>query len=1026
MARGGQRGVCTDHERVEDKRNVKWRVKVSLKEGGKVVTRLSHRGVRDACREATRLRQEWNALYEADELSPSATTGLDGGELGIRTCGHTQGLAGRACQVGSAQESSTLGEANATLAESVGEQEEWWQAMLAAMHSEDGEPHSFGRCMPVQMGACVNADADTVLMKRQRLEARLMGEEWKLRLVGRGEWKNVSGRVLVEFVAGCHRRLLHAGRDVLTATIKARYEIPGLTDIVQYVLDSCGTCPLVKVPQGLPNIERSIVSMCVNECLHIDTGDLGVAMDVPGQHIHGVRLIQARMDGYSGMTFVTPVKSAGSVEAMAALEGHILAIGRPAKVVTDNGPEFKDAFAIGCARWQIEHVHTAPGKSQSNGRIERVFRELWHGLRCVMVDFDIKPGQLMLFVQGVVNALNERRSADGSFSSFRMFYGREPISGEETTLNRLLYSRPRKDLGERHTYAVGEEVLFYHPRRTFGKGGSTGMKGVGRNENMVVVACLSELVYQLRPLKRIRVQDGTDGMSRTVLAHVASMTKTGMQSILTPTGSVSALKGMAKCVTGAVSSSKPHDVGSGIHPLPQQGGERQGSGGKSVSVAEARIIVPNAVCSVGGSVVTTSGETEQVAGTTSQGSGIHSPRHISSGQTTVDAERVQSRVTDKGSLMCGKTWDEWNEYVGNVVVYKKSYTHAKGVRQALDLGLVLRLDSERQEVCVHWLVTRTPGRQLLHKRLFTKFWRDEADTEKIVTGWEEPRVKGKKYLRYEMVVPLSDVLDVQPFSLTAEKGVPMWVVQQVAGGVNGFAFLTLGSEARMDDYGDMGGHQLQVNDESGWDAEWWKTWDEHETVPLSFNVSTGAFSLEPVECAQQRRDDKKVFENLSVDMGWQGLVEFDDVAKDGVFIDAAKGPKTDEAKAVSMFVQYGSHTLSQDLIETTDDDGFGPEVDYDDDVDKEWDENEEEMNANIGRNEEEGIEVESTEEDGVKEGDVDGLTKAERERGWMRRMTVRSLCFSRLCAGKRMRSRWQDSGVCYCVLGWVRNRRVIS
>jgi hypothetical protein len=121
VARGGQRGVCTDHERVEDKRNVKWQVKVSLKEGGKVVTRLSHRGVRDACREATRLRQEWNALYEADESSPSATTGLDGGELGIRTCGHTQGLAGRACQVGSAQESSTLGEANATLAESVGE-----------------------------------------------------------------------------------------------------------------------------------------------------------------------------------------------------------------------------------------------------------------------------------------------------------------------------------------------------------------------------------------------------------------------------------------------------------------------------------------------------------------------------------------------------------------------------------------------------------------------------------------------------------------------------------------------------------------------------------------------------------------------------------------------------------------------------------------------------------------------------------------------------------------------------------------
>lgn len=48
------------------------------------------------------------------------------------------------------------------------------------------------------------------------------------------------------------------------------------------------------------------------------------------------------------------------------------------RVLTDNGKEFKGAFAAGCARWQIKVTRTKPRHAWTNGFVERLQKTILH------------------------------------------------------------------------------------------------------------------------------------------------------------------------------------------------------------------------------------------------------------------------------------------------------------------------------------------------------------------------------------------------------------------------------------------------------------------------------------------------------------------------------------------------------------------------------------------------------------------------------------------------------------------------
>jgi transposase InsO family protein len=48
------------------------------------------------------------------------------------------------------------------------------------------------------------------------------------------------------------------------------------------------------------------------------------------------------------------------------------------RVLTDNGKEFKGAFATGCTRLRITHTHTKPRHAWTNGFVERLQKTILH------------------------------------------------------------------------------------------------------------------------------------------------------------------------------------------------------------------------------------------------------------------------------------------------------------------------------------------------------------------------------------------------------------------------------------------------------------------------------------------------------------------------------------------------------------------------------------------------------------------------------------------------------------------------
>ena len=82
------------------------------------------------------------------------------------------------------------------------------------------------------------------------------------------------------------------------------------------------------------------------------------------------------MIDYRGSRLIALQRCAPTTAAVtAALEEAFVQVGKPARVLSDNGPCFtSNAFVEFLARHGVEHTRIRPGHPWTNGRIERIFR----------------------------------------------------------------------------------------------------------------------------------------------------------------------------------------------------------------------------------------------------------------------------------------------------------------------------------------------------------------------------------------------------------------------------------------------------------------------------------------------------------------------------------------------------------------------------------------------------------------------------------------------------------------------------
>eukprot|EP00095_Tigriopus_kingsejongensis_P009480 snap_masked-scaffold4282_size6248-processed-gene-0.0 protein:Tk09480 transcript:snap_masked-scaffold4282_size6248-processed-gene-0.0-mRNA-1 annotation:"PREDICTED: uncharacterized protein K02A2.6-like" len=76
------------------------------------------------------------------------------------------------------------------------------------------------------------------------------------------------------------------------------------------------------------------------------------------------------VDRFSGYTFLYRLRSLTSAALIAILKDRIFEFGRPERVRTDGGPQFRTEFRLFCDSLDIIHEQSSPGNARSNGLAE--------------------------------------------------------------------------------------------------------------------------------------------------------------------------------------------------------------------------------------------------------------------------------------------------------------------------------------------------------------------------------------------------------------------------------------------------------------------------------------------------------------------------------------------------------------------------------------------------------------------------------------------------------------------------------
>lgn len=192
-----------------------------------------------------------------------------------------------------------------------------------------------------------------------------------------GEWVFVVPfKFLVEIMLVIHYQMSHIGRQKLMELVKQYVWNPNLSRVAGDVTRSCDLCQRLKVSHiAAPPIQK-ISTSCPFELVAMDL------VALPPSHGYVACLVV--MDHHTKWLSAVPVRNKTSISVAAAFEHCVLPFlpHVPAKVLTDNGPEFTgEQFGAVLRSYGISHIYTTPNKPSSNGLIERANRTLLELLR---------------------------------------------------------------------------------------------------------------------------------------------------------------------------------------------------------------------------------------------------------------------------------------------------------------------------------------------------------------------------------------------------------------------------------------------------------------------------------------------------------------------------------------------------------------------------------------------------------------------------------------------------------------------
>ncbi|KFM63797.1 Retrovirus-related Pol polyprotein from transposon 297, partial [Stegodyphus mimosarum] len=156
----------------------------------------------------------------------------------------------------------------------------------------------------------------------------------------------------------------HFGIRKTIQRVREAVYFPQLQKIVKNYCQTCHTCQINNDVNFRPaGLLTSIESRFPNEIIGIDL--LG---PYPRSHVNKARFLLVIVDHFSKWVELIPLKRASAkVVADSFLNKYILRYGCPARVISDNGPQFvSSTFKMMCDKLGIKHMKMVPYRPQSN------------------------------------------------------------------------------------------------------------------------------------------------------------------------------------------------------------------------------------------------------------------------------------------------------------------------------------------------------------------------------------------------------------------------------------------------------------------------------------------------------------------------------------------------------------------------------------------------------------------------------------------------------------------------------------
>ena len=213
-----------------------------------------------------------------------------------------------------------------------------------------------------------------------------------------------------------HENLGHRGIFAVYEVIRHRFYWPRMRADVNHHVKSCHECQV----RSLKRLEIPLtisVSTRLFAKVYIDI------MHMPAAH--GFHFIVAAKDDLSGTSEAIPLKCM-TVKALAKFfcENIYCRYGAPLHVVTDNGPEVKEAFERLLKRMNIPHIRITPYNHHANGVVERghfILREaLIKTCKDRIMDWPEKVPEILFADRITISRVT-------GFSPFQLLHATDPL-----------------------------------------------------------------------------------------------------------------------------------------------------------------------------------------------------------------------------------------------------------------------------------------------------------------------------------------------------------------------------------------------------------------------------------------------------------------------------------------------------------------------------------------------------------------------------------------------------------------------